>query len=223
MQSLTKLATDSKEQAVIGERAMTSSTHAMEEIGDKASRITEVLDIITEISEKINLLALNAAIEAARAGDAGRGFAVVAEEIGKLAQQTAHSVKEIGGLVQSTNLAVTNGNAKVEEAAKVLKSLNTSVNEFESSANKVLVSVKSQEANTKDIGSSASALTTLNLQIEEAVFEQKRATEEITKTILSISDGTQEVAGGADNLTNYSADMQRQAEHLGQLIGKFKV
>ncbi|TGN08474.1 methyl-accepting chemotaxis protein [Leptospira ilyithenensis] len=223
MQSLAKLATDSKEQAVIGEKAMSSSTDAMEEIGDRASRITEVLDIITEISEKINLLALNAAIEAARAGDAGRGFAVVAEEIGKLAGQTSHSVQEIGGLVESTNLAVTNGNAKVEEAAKVLRSLNLSVNEFESSANKVLVAVKSQETNTKDIGESATALTTLNLQIEEAVFEQKRATEEITKTILSISDGTQEVASGADNLTNLSADMQRQAEHLSRLIGRFKV
>ncbi|TGK18845.1 hypothetical protein, partial [Leptospira kmetyi] len=47
--------------------------------------------------------------------------------------------------------------------------------------------------------------------------------DEITKTIVSISDGTQEIAAGADDLTSFSGEMHGQAEQLGQLIGKFKV
>ncbi|PJZ66356.1 methyl-accepting chemotaxis protein [Leptospira wolffii] len=223
MQGLVNLAVESKKQAITGEGAMEASTSAMGEIGESASRITEILSIITEISEKTNLLALNAAIEAARAGEAGKGFAVVAEEIGKLASQTSTSVQEIGGLVDSTNDAVMNGNAKVQEAAQILKRLRHSVNEFETSANKVLISVKEQEENTGRIGKSSTTLMNFSMQISEAVAEQKNATNEITKTIVSISEGTQDIAGGADDLTSFSEEMLSLSEQLSRLIEKFRI
>lgn len=223
MQSLVSLAASSKDEAVTGESAMSTSNRAMGAIGDSASRINEILSLITEISEKTNLLALNAAIEAARAGEAGKGFAVVAEEIGKLASQTSSSVQEIGGLVNSTNTAVLDGNKKMEEASQILQRIKERVDEFDKSAKAVLSSVKTQESNTKEIAESANSLMTFSLQIEEAVSEQRRATEEITKTIVNISEGTQDIATGADDLTSFSGDMHGQSEQLSNLIGKFKV
>src|SRR6185369_16446333 len=45
----------------------------MTALSNAASRIGDVVKLITAIAEQTNLLALNATIEAARAGEAGRG------------------------------------------------------------------------------------------------------------------------------------------------------
>ena len=100
---------DITEFAKIGEESLGEMNTSMKTVMDSSAAMSSIISIINDISEKINLLSLNAAIEAARAGDAGRGFAVVADEIGKLADQTATSIKEIGSLISSNTNEINSG------------------------------------------------------------------------------------------------------------------
>jgi len=79
--------------AEVGESLMRTMNQNMINVSKSSEDMKGVVNIISDISEQINLLSLNASIEAARAGEAGRGFAVVAEEISKLAERTSVSIK----------------------------------------------------------------------------------------------------------------------------------
>ncbi|EQA73721.1 PAS domain S-box protein [Leptospira noguchii serovar Panama str. CZ214] len=73
-----------KEKASQSEETFEKAILAMNEIKEYSNGISNIIGIITSISEKTNLLSLNASIESARAGEAGKGFSVVAEEISRV-------------------------------------------------------------------------------------------------------------------------------------------
>lgn len=95
----------------------------------QSQQITSIVDSISSIAEQTNLLSLNAAIEAARAGESGRGFAVVAEEIRKLSENSATSIKMIKTIVEDIKqsiekivLQMENNNAEVEKGIATVMS-----------------------------------------------------------------------------------------------------
>ena len=62
------------------------------------------MGIVSELAEQTNILAINATIEAAGAGETSKRFAVVADEIRKLADRVAGSVKEIRTLIDDVRI-----------------------------------------------------------------------------------------------------------------------
>ncbi len=77
---------------------------------DASEAISDIVRLISGISQQSKILALNAYVEAARAGEVGRGFAVVADEVKGLAARTAQAAADIGAQIgavqQETRQAV---------------------------------------------------------------------------------------------------------------------
>ena len=95
----------------------------------RSKEISDIVTVITGISNQTNLLALNASIEASRAGATGRGFAVVADEVRKLAEQTEASAKDIAKLIGETQaetedavVSMQKGSREVETGISLVQS-----------------------------------------------------------------------------------------------------
>ncbi|GAA0739332.1 ABC transporter substrate-binding protein [Clostridium oceanicum] len=109
------------------EKSMYDSKEIVGDLGNKCSKINDLITIIKEISNSTNLLSLNASIEAARAGESGRGFSVVAQEIKKLSQRSIESINYISETIEEINKSLYKTTNSIDTTMeKVKEGANTS-------------------------------------------------------------------------------------------------
>lgn len=82
------------------EESITRLWHNIEALTQESLEITQIVDIISDITEQINILSINAAIESARAGEEGKGFLVISGEIRKLASETGKATQSITSIIE---------------------------------------------------------------------------------------------------------------------------
>ena len=161
------------------------ATRIITELVDAASRINEVVGLITNIAGQTNLLALNATIEAARAGEAGKGFAVVASEVKGLANQTAKATEEIAGQVGQVQAAVAG-------AVSTIRSIAEAIARIDGITGAIAAAVEQQGGVTREMSS--------NMQSAAMAVDQVgRSLEEIATA-----------AGEAETRTRHAAETARE-------------
>ncbi len=170
------------------------------QLSQAASRIGDVVRLITEIAEQTNLLALNATIEAARAGDAGRGFAVVAQEVKALAGQTAKATGEIGTQVAEMQMAT-------EDSVAVIKEIGGTIGRISEIASTIAAAVEEQGAATTEIARNVS--------------EAAKGTSQVALNITDVNRGAGEtgsasarVLGSAQSLSGESRQLKLEVERF---------
>jgi methyl-accepting chemotaxis protein len=218
-----ELAVSMKTDAKEGESSLRSMKDSMAKIIESSKDMTNILNIINDISDQINLLSLNASIEAARAGDAGRGFAVVADEISHLADQTASSLKDIGRLISINNSEIQNGQKGIEGSIDLIARMIDQVNQISEMSAHISEYMQQQLTTKDDVERDAHQVKTLSDEIAHATGENKIGILEISKSVNDISQLSQNNAAGAEEMASSAEELSGMAEQLKQRMGGFKV
>ncbi len=211
--NVTELSEKTAEKARLGDEALQKTNNSILSIDESARKITDVVNIIQDISEKVDLLALNAAIEAARAGESGRGFAVVAEEISRLAVKTAESIKEIDQLVLANSGQVQDGVKHVKDTLHIIQSIMQATQDSSSNIHDLDRLVNKQINVNTQVQTSAEHVSKLALEIEQTTNEQRVSIESVNgllENVNKVSHNTGEMAETllADAKVNQSLSRQ---------------
>jgi methyl-accepting chemotaxis protein len=178
-------------------------------LGDRSLEISEIINVINDITEQTNLLALNAAIEAARAGDAGRGFAVVADEVRKLAEHSRTATKDIAALIKAIQAETNEAVVVMEEGTK----------EVEVGARLADQAGKALDAISSVVRQSAELVQEISL----ASKQQVRGTEGVATAIQIISKITRQTSTGARSTARTVENMVHLSEQLNEALSQFRI
>ncbi len=192
----------------IAEQVNTSAT-SVSALGKKGEQIGQIIGVINDIADQTNLLALNAAIEAARAGEHGRGFAVVADEVRKLAERTTQATEEVAKSIR-----------------EIQSETGTAVQNIEAGTQRVAEGVELANSAGQALGRIVNASSTLQSMVQSiaaAAEEQSAASEQIARSVESISAVTKESTQGAAQAASAATELSKQAEKLQGLVGRFKL
>lgn len=205
-----------------GEKSLLLMNDSMSKINDSSREITGVIQIINDISDRINLLSLNAAIEAARAGDAGRGFAVVADEISKLADQTASSIKDIDRLIHTNENEIETGFKHVTGVVGTIASIMKDVEGIGTRVATISSYMDRQLSSNENVNENANQVRIKSVEIANAMREERNAIEEISKTIANINELAQHNTMKIEDMSNTSTDLARMVKNFNKEIENYR-
>ena len=189
------LAMAAKTNAEKGNEQMKEMLKSMDEINQSSNNISKIIKVVDEIAFQTNILALNAAVEAARAGQLGKGFAVVADEVRNLAARSANAAKETATMIEGSI-------RKVEDGTKI-------ANETAQALNQIVVGITESAKLVGDIAVASNEQATGIVQVNQGIGQVQQVTQTNSAT--------------AEQSAAASEELSSQAEHLQNMVAKFKL
>ncbi|MBC8791165.1 MAG: methyl-accepting chemotaxis protein [Tagaea sp. CACIAM 22H2] len=162
-------------------------------LAEAATKIGDVVKLISDIAGQTNLLALNATIEAARAGEAGKGFAVVASEVKSLATQTARATEDISRQIGEIQSAT-------QKAVGDIRAIGETIRGIHQTASAIAAAVEEQGAATGEIARNVQEAARGSQAVAGTIGEVSRAAEATDTEVARVGEASRTLSAQSATL-----------------------
>lgn len=181
----------------------------IKKLGERSQEISQIVQLIDDLSDRTSLLALNASLQASAAGEQGRGFAIVAEEVERLAERSNRLTQQISLLTRTIQ----------SETKDVVASMEETIHEV------VVGSTLADKAGNAliEIEQVSTRLAELIKSISDSAKQQAQSSEDISKAMSSISKVTEIVQTGAIRAAGSVKMLVELSDELRGSVSPFKL
>jgi methyl-accepting chemotaxis protein len=184
------------------------AAQTLDELQRSVGQISQILNVIEEITGRTNLLALNAAIIAAQAGEHGAGFTVVADEIRLLADRTRGSTKEIADIIKTVQNGSRQAVQRMHEGVAKVRDNVQLAREASQSLSKIV--------------SSSSTSYEMSTKISRSLDDQAKASRHLHEVTSRMSDHIAEINRGSREQARGTQLLAQEAEKVREIAGQVK-
>lgn len=185
------------------------TSRRMKRLGESSQEIGEIVQLISDISDRTSILALNASIQAAMAGESGKGFAVVAEEVERLAERATEATNRITVLIKSVQTETYEAISAMEETTREVVD-----------GSHVAGEAGERLAQIEDV---SRQITGLVKEISTTASEQASSSDRVAATVADVSDGTQSTAQEALRTATDIRQLATMVTELSHSLSKFRL
>ncbi|EJS63526.1 MULTISPECIES: methyl-accepting chemotaxis protein [Bacillus] len=209
-------------QMIIIQNAVQDLSSIMYSLETKSKEISDIVTVITGISNQTNSLALHASIEASRAEATGKGFAVVADEVSKLAEQTEASAKDIAKLIGETQAETKEAIVSIQKASKEVESGIEFVQSSGAFFEKNSKSAQSVTNQVRAVFSNSSDILQNSQNIVRVVNELSHIANMYANSSSNIETSMKEQEMSVQDIAELASSLRWLSQELQELIGEFK-
>lgn len=184
---------------------MQETVSLMKKVSDSSQQISEVIDLLSDITEETNILALNAAVQAAKAGEAGKGFKIVADSIQSLADNAADATRRVGALVATVQTDIQSVGSSIEKTnTEIDKGVSLSV-----TAGELLNEIDQINSRLTKIVASVTGDAKVNSETAKSIANDM---EKILKITEETKDSTAKTAESIRGIANISTELNQSVQ-----------
>lgn len=190
----------------------------LKRLGERSQEITQVVDVINDLSERTTILALNASMQAAAAGEAGQGFSMIAEEIQQLSESSREFTEQITTLVNNIQQDANTTMVTMEQTIGNVVNGSTLTQEAAQQMQANLEATNALIAAVEEIATSSAEQVVINKELQTRTKRLLKTTETRSQELHSLTDLTTQMAIYGQQLVKSVNVFQLETNHPTQRL-----